>query len=133
MVYLIELSINLHKIKNLSNIQQALVKKAKKCGMETYYKTNEFIENKKYCIILFNFANEKKLIVSFIKYVKILSEVNIETIGYDNFSYQVMYISNKYLNKMNIEQAKKYLEEKKNGELYEQGSIILKAINNKEN
>tara|TARA_B110001454_G_C12659711_1_gene409031 strand:- start:17 stop:430 length:414 start_codon:yes stop_codon:yes gene_type:complete len=133
MVYLIELSVNLHNAINLSNIQYLLVTKAEECNMETYYKTYEFMGNNRniyrnHCIITFNFADDKKSIVSFIKYVKTLSNVYIESVGYDNFTYKLMYASKKYLNIMEKGQAQKYLEERKNGELYEQDSIILKAI-----
>ena len=133
MVYLVELSVNLHNSVNLSNIQRLLVKKAENCGMETYYKTYEFMGNNRniyrnHCIISFTFADDKKSIVSFIKYVKTLSNVYIESVGYDDFTYKMIYASKKYLNIMEKGPSKKYLEKRKRGELYEQDSIILKAI-----
>ena len=133
MVYLIELSVNLHNAINLSNIQHLLVTKAEKCNMETYYKTYEFMGNNRniyrnHCIISFTFADDKKSIVSFIKYVKTLSNVYIESVGYDDFTYKMIYASKKYLNIMEKGPSKKYLEKRKRGELYEQDSIILKAI-----
>ena len=133
MVYLIELSVNLCNAINLSNIQRLLVTKAEVCNMETYYKTYEFMGKNRniyrnHCIISFTFADDKKSIVSFIKYVKTLSNVYIESVGYDDFTYKMIYASKKYLNIMEKGQTQKYLEERKNGELYEQDSIILKAI-----
>ena len=133
MVYLVELSVNLNNFINLSNIQQLLVEKAENCGMETYYKTFEFMGNNRniyrnHCIISFTFADDKKSIVSFIKYVKTLSNVYIESVGYDDFTYKMIYASKKYLNIMEKGPSKKYLEKRKRGELYEQDSIILKAI-----
>ena len=105
MVYLVELSVNLHNSVNLSNIQRLLVKKAENCGMETYYKTYEFMGNNRniyrnHCIISFTFADNKQSIVLFIKYVKTLSNVYIESVGYDNFTFKLMYASKKYLNIM---------------------------------
>ena len=101
--------------------------------METYYKTYEFMGNNRniyrnHCIISFTFADDKKSIVSFIKYVKTLSNVYIESVGYDDFTYKMIYASKKYLNIMEKGPSKKYLEKRKRGELYEQDSIILKAI-----
>tara|TARA_Y100000590_G_scaffold430668_2_gene544524 strand:- start:41 stop:457 length:417 start_codon:yes stop_codon:yes gene_type:complete len=133
MVYLVELSVNLHNSVNLSNIQRLLVKKAENCGMETYYKTYEFMGNNRniyrnHCIISFTFADNKQSIVLFIKYVKTLSNVYIESVGYDNFTFKLMYASKKYLNIMEKGLAKTYLEEKKKGELYEQDSIISQIL-----
>ena len=117
MVYLIELSVNLHNAINLSNIQHLLVTKAEECNMETYYKTYEFMGNNRniyrnHCIISFTFADDKKSIVSFIKYVKTLSNVYIESVGYDDFTYKMIYDGNQgkgYI-KNNLSKTKKYVE-----------------------
>ena len=37
MVYQLELSINLNKLKNLTEIKNILIKKAKECKLENYY------------------------------------------------------------------------------------------------
>ena len=133
MVYLIELSVNLHNAINLSNIQHLLVTKAEECNMETYYKTYEFMGNNRniyrnHCIISFTFADDKKSIVSFIKYVKTLSNVYIESVGYDDFTYKMIYASKKYLNIMEKEHVENYLNLKRKNQLYKQDSIIFKTI-----
>jgi len=133
MVYLVELSVNLNNFINLSNIQQLLVEKAENCGMETYYKTFEFMGNNRniyrnHCIINFTFAEDKKLIVLFIKYVKTLLNVYIESVGYDNFTYKLMYASKKYLNIMEKCKAKEYLQKRKENTLFKNDSCIMKEL-----
>ena len=70
----------------------------------------------------------EELVAEFIKYAKSFSKVNIESVGYDNFVFKLMYASKKYLNMMEKYQANKYLETRKRGQLFKQNSIILKSI-----
>ena len=57
-----------------------------------------------------------------------MSCVSIESFGYDDTIFKLMYASKKYLNMMDKYSAKQYLEDRKNNTLFEQDSIILRAI-----
>ena len=66
--------------------------------------------------------------IQHIKYTKLFHNVSIESVGYDNLIFKLMYASRKYLNIMEKYQAKKYLKARKQHTLFKQNSIILKAI-----
>ena len=133
MGYLMELSVNLCKTQNISHVKTELYKKAEECKVLDYYSMYEFVgENRQihrnHCILTFTFRDHKELIVAFIKFVKKISYVNIESFGYDNTIFKLMYASKKYLNMMDKNSVKEYLEARRNKTLFEQDSIILKAI-----
>ena len=98
-----------------------------------HYSTFEFMGKNRHiyrnhCILTFIFSENEELVAEFIKYAKSFSKVNIESVGYDNFVFKLMYASKKYLNMMEKYQANKYLETRKRGQLFKQNSIILKSI-----
>jgi len=133
MGYLLELAVNLNNATNLTEIKSNLYNKAEKCNVEMCYSTYEFMGknrhiHRNHCIITFKFAENEELVAEFIKYAKSFRKVNIESVGYDNLVFKLMYASKKYLNMMEKYQAKKYLETRKRGQLFKQNSIILKAI-----
>ena len=133
MGYLLELSINLNNTTNLTEIKRNLYNKADKCNVEMHYSTFEFMGKNRHiyrnhCILTFIFSENEELVAEFIKYAKSFSKVNIESVGYDNFVFKLMYASKKYLNMMEKYQANKYLETRKRGHLFKQNSIILKSI-----
>jgi len=133
MGYLLELSINLNNTTNLTEIKRNLYNKADKCNVEMHYSTFEFMGKNRHiyrnhCILTFIFSENEELVAEFIKYAKSFSKVNIESVGYDNFVFKLMYASKKYLNMMEKYQANKYLETRKRGQLFKQNSIILKSI-----
>jgi len=133
MGYLIELSVHLDKMVNLTQIKNCLFKKARECKVENYYSNYEFMGKdrhieRNHCILTFKFEDNEELVAEFITFIKKKSHINIESLGYDDHIYKLMYASKKYLKLMEIFQAKKYLEARKKGKLYKQNSIILKAI-----
>ena len=133
MGYLIELAVNLKNITNLTEIRNNLYNKAEKCQVETYYSTYEFMGvnrslQRNHCILTFKFRENEELVAEFIKYTKLFHNVSIESVGYDNLIFKLMYASRKYLNIMEKYQAKKYLKARKQHTLFKQNSIILKAI-----
>lgn len=133
MGYLIELSVNLKKVKNISQVKTQLYKKAEECKVEDYYSMFEFMgENRRvyrnHCVLTFLFTEHKELMVAFIKFVKSVSGVYIESLGYDNIMYKLLYASQKYLNMMDKFAVRKYLEDRKTCKIIQENSIILKAI-----
>ena len=98
MGYLLELSINLNNTTNLTEIKRNLYNKADKCNVEMHYSTFEFMGKNRHiyrnhCILTFIFSENEELVAEFIKYAKSFSKVNIESVGYDNFVFKLMYAS----------------------------------------
>ena len=133
MGYLLELSINLKKNPNLSEIKTKLFKKAEECKVENYYTMFEFMgQNRQiyrnHCIITFNFTEHDELLTAFIRFSKKLKCVSIESLGYDNVIFKLMYASKKYLNMIKKEKVHEYINNFKNKTLYKQDSLPVKAI-----
>ena len=133
MTYLIELSYNLSKNTNLNETINKLLGKAAMCRWENFYKNYEFMgKNRKiirnHCVLTFIFEEHMELVGEFIRFVKRLKVVNIESVSYDNTVFKIIYASRKYLNFMEKEFALKYIKDRRNGNLFQQDSIIMKAI-----
>ena len=133
MTYLIELSYNLSKNTNLNETINKLLTKAENCRLECFYKNYEFMGKNRtiirnHCILTFIFEEHMELVSEFIRYVKKLKIVNIESVSYDNAIFKLIYASKKYLNFMEKEFALKYIEDRRNGNLFQQDSILMKAI-----
>ena len=133
MTYLIELSYNLSKNTSLNDTISKLVTKAENCRLEHFYKNYEFMgKNRRiirnHCILTFMFDEHIELVSEFIRFVKKTKTVNIESVSYDNAVFKLIYASKKYLNFMEKEFALKYIEDRRNGNLFQQDSILMKAI-----
>ena len=133
MTYLIELSYNLSKNTSLNQTISTLLDKAENCRLEHFYKNYEYMgKNRRiirnHCILTFMFEEHIELVSEFIRFVKKLKTVNIESVSYDNAIFKLIYASKKYLNFMEKEFALKYIEDRRNGNLFQQDSILMKAI-----
>lgn len=133
MTYLIELSYNLSKNSSLNDTISKLVEKAENCRLEHFYKNYEYMgKNRRiirnHCILTFMFEEHIELVSEFIRFVKKNRTVNIESVSYDNAVFKLIYASKKYLNFMEKEFALKYIEDRRNGNLFQQDSILMKAI-----
>ena len=133
MAYQIEISVNLNKITNLSEIKQLLLNKADDCKLEDYYiiyehmgKNRQIYRN--HCVITFLFLEHDELLAEFIRYAKKIKNISIESLGLDKGKFELMYASKKYLNMMEKEYVDRYLTLKRANKLYKQDSIIFKAI-----
>ena len=133
MTYLIELSYNLSKNTSLNDTISKLIQKAETCRLEHFYKNYEYMgKNRRiirnHCILTFMFEEHLELVSEFIRFVKKMKTVNIESVSYDNAIFKLIYASKKYLNFMEKEFALKYIEDRRNGNLFQQDSILMKAI-----
>ncbi len=133
MVYQLELSINLNKVTNLTEIKNILLKKADECKLEDYYIMYEHIGRNRqiyrnHCVMVFLFTENDELLSDFIRYVKKIKHISIESVGLDECKFKLIYASKKYLNMMEKEFAEKYLNLKRENKLYKQDSIIFKTI-----
>ena len=89
-------------------------------------KNRRLIRN--HCILTFIFEEHIELVSEFIRFVKKIKTINIESVSYDNAIFKLIYASKKYLNFMEKEFALKYIEDRRNGNLFHQDSILMKAI-----
>ena len=133
MTYLIELSYNLSKNTSLNQTISTLLDKAENCRLEHFYKNYEYMgKNRRiirnHCILTFIFEEHIELVSEFIRFVKKIKTINIESVSYDNAIFKLIYASKKYLNFMEKEFALKYIEDRRNGNLFQQDSILMKAI-----
>lgn len=136
MSYLVEISVNMKKNLNVSKIIDSIIEIGNNHRLKKYYKEYEFIgKNRRiyrnHCILTMEFEEHDELLSLFIKKVKAINKVKIECVALDDIIYKLIYVSRNYLNIMEKEFAKDYLEKKKNGLLYKQESIIFKAIKKK--
>ena len=84
---------------------------------------------KHHFILTFIFEENEELVANFIRYVKKHKRsVKIESIVYENCIYEIMYASSKYLNQMDKDKAKEYIEKRKSNNLFKNDSIILKTL-----
>jgi hypothetical protein len=81
-------------------------------------------------VMTYLFEDENE-IAKFIKQIKLMKHIYIESISYDNCVFKMMYASKKYLNIMEKGKAKEYLENKKNNTLFKSDSVIMKEMYNK--
>lgn len=133
MTYLVELSYNLSKNTNLNDTTNKLLTKAENCRLLSFYKNYEFMgKNRRvirnHCILTFSFEEHMELVSEFIRFSKKMKAIHIESVSYDNAVFKMIYASKKYLNFMEKEFALKYIKDRRNGNLFLQDSILMKAI-----
>ena len=133
MGYLMEIAINLNKYKNIEEIKKHMIEEANKTGCEFYYFNYELKGknrsiNRNHLIMTFLLLENEELIIKFIKNIKKTPNIYIESFGYDNSIYKLMYASKNYLKYMDDGVVKDYLKNKKNNTLYKQDSPLMKAL-----
>ena len=136
MTYIIEISINIKKNSNISEITNNIILIANDHRMNKFYKEFEFIGKNRqiyrnHCILTIEFEEHDELVSLFIKKIKKIKTARIECIALDDVIYKLIYASRNYLNIMEKEFAKDYLEKQRKGLLYKQDSVIFKAIKKK--
>ena len=134
MSYILELSINHKKVSNTTEYQLKIIDVATKYNCVYYYNKYEFSGKNRTIqynnnIFTFTFPDNQELLCGFIKEIKTYKGIYIENIGFDNIIYKLIYASKKYLNIMEKENVNKYLEKRKNGDIYKENPLIINAIN----
>ena len=133
MTYILEISINIKKNPNISDIINNIINIANDHKMKKIYKEFEFIGKNRqmyrnHCILTMEFEEHDEILSLFIKKIKTIKPVRIECIALEDIIYKLIYASRSYLNIMEKEFAKDYLEKQRKGLLYKQNTIIFKAI-----
>ena len=133
MGFFIEISFDVIKSNNFIDLKKNIIELADKSKKEFYYVNHEIMgKNRRiyrnHYVMSFLFGDNEELVADFIRNVKKLKIVNIESVGYDNCVFKLMYASKKYLNIMDKFKAKEYLQDKKGNSLFKNDSVILKAV-----
>ena len=118
MGFFIELSFDILKSDNFLKTKQLIVELSEKYGKEFHYNNHEIMGKNRnifrnHYIMSFIFEDDEENVAKFIENIKKIRYVNIESIGYDNCIFKLMYASKKYLNIMDKYKAKEYLQQKK--------------------
>ena len=136
MGFLIELSFNINKVSNFIKTKQMILKIAEKYNKTFSYNNHEIMGKNRtifrnHYVMTYLFEDNENDIAKFVKQIKLMKHINIESISYDNCVFKMMYASKKYLNIMEKSKAKEYLEKKRNNELFKYDSVIMKEMYNK--
>ena len=135
MAYQVEISFSLKKRANLTETKNLIINKANKFESNRYYENFEMAcvnrtMKRNHYVLTFFFETSQELVAKFIKFIKSENNIYIESI-YDDNNHDLLYASSKYLNMMEKECVKAYLNNKKKGIFKEKYSIIINQVNNK--
>ena len=133
MGFFIELSFDILKSDNFLKIKRVILELSEKYGEEFHYNNHEIMGKNRtifrnHYIMSFIFEENEENVAKFIENIKKIRYVTIESVGYDNCIFKLMYASKKYLNIMDKYKAKEYLQQKRSQTLYKHDSIILKTL-----
>ena len=133
MGFFIEISFDVIKSNNFIDLKKNIIELADKSKKEFFYVNHEIMgKNRRiyrnHYVMSFLFGDNEELVADFIRDIKKMKIVNIESVGYDNCVFKLMYASKKYLNIMDKFKAKEYLQKKKGNTLFKNDSVILKAV-----
>ena len=132
MGYNIEVSFNVLKQSNISELEDKIINIATENGCNDYYDNYEFERNCQYqrnhYVITVHFSNNVHLIVKFLKNIKKIKGLNIETI-YRDETHDLLYASRYYITQMMDKHlAKKYKSNKKEKTYSEDDIMILSTL-----
>lgn len=133
MGFFIEISFDIIKSNNFIDLKKNIIELADKNKKEFFYVNHEIMgKNRRiyrnHYVMSFLFGDNEELLADFVRNIKKLKIVNIESIGYDNCVFKLMYASRRYLNIMDKFKAKEYLQKKRENTLFKNDSVILKAV-----
>jgi len=133
MGYLIELSFNINKVTNFIQTKEIILKLAETYNKIFSYNNHEIMGKNRtifrnHYVMTYLFEDNEIEVAKFIKQIKLMKHINIESVSYDNCILKMMYASKKYLNIMEKDKAKEYLEKKRNNTLFKSDSVIMKEI-----
>ena len=133
MGFLIELSFNINKVSNFIQTKEMILKIAEKYNKTFSYNNHEIMGKNRtifrnHYVMTYLFEDDENDIVKFIKQIKLMKHIYIESISYDDCVFKMMYASKKYLNIMEKHKAREYLEKKRNNTLFKSDSVIMKEM-----
>ena len=119
MSYRLEVALNLKQRGDALMLKKEIVKLAVESRCELYYQDFEFEGKKRqikrnHLFFIIFFPDNPKYIINFLYLLKKRKYAYIESIGFDNCKFTLLYASKKYLNMMDKYKAKEYLSSRKN-------------------
>ena len=135
MSYNIEISFNIMKHKCVTEIQKNVTMIAEEYGCSNCYTNYEFEKNLQYqrnhCLITVIFENPIAYLIKFLKIIKKIKGIYIESI-YDDVTSQLLYASSYYLTQtMDKKIALTYRMNKRKRSYSEDDTLILNEVENK--
>jgi hypothetical protein len=137
MGYIIEVSFNIFKNSNVTEIEEEIISFAKKCNSTFFYSNCEMEKNigiqRNHLVITAHFEEkgkeDKKMedLLCFLNYIKKQKGIYIESI-YNEETNQILYASQYYLTMMDKFLSKKYQTNKRSRSYSEDETIILNKI-----
>jgi hypothetical protein len=117
MSYRLEVAFNLRHTSGALELKRELIEIAKSYGCELSYSDFEFegknrTVTRNHIFIIFFFPADPKHVIKFLTFLKKQRKVYIESIGFDNVKFTLLYASKTYLNRMDKYKAKEYLSNK---------------------
>ena len=117
MSYRLEVSFNMKHTTGALGVKRNLIKVANIYGCELNYSDFEFegknrTVSRNHILIVFFFPSDPKYIIKFLTFLKKHRSIYIESLGFDNIRFTLLYASKTYLNKMDKYKAKEYLSNK---------------------
>jgi len=119
MSYRLEIALNLKHRGDALMLKNEIIKLAEESRCELYYQDYEFQGKKRqfvrnHLFFIFFFPEDPKYIINFLYLLKKRKYAYIESVGFDNCKFTLLYASKKYLNMMDKYKAKEYLSSRKN-------------------
>ena len=107
MGFLIELSFHINKVSNFLRIKETIMALSEKHYKIFSYNNHEIMGKNRtiftnHYVMTFLFEEREEEVASFIRAIKLIKHVNIESVSYDNCVLKMMYASKKYLNIMRV-------------------------------
>jgi hypothetical protein len=127
MGYNIELSIPFKYFNNFTNIKTDVMSESKKNNCELFFEDFSITSKKKYSVLSFTFPTELDTI-NFLKYIQEIKKIKIESISTSDLICKLIYASRQYINIMDKDKAKEFLNDRKKGNLYKISPNIFKIL-----
>jgi hypothetical protein len=133
MGYNIDVSFNIFKNSNVTELLNTIKTRAEECGCEYHYYDYEYEHNvqfkRNHCVFTIVFTQyDLFYLLDFIKFVRSKKELYLESI-YDDYSRKILYASQYYITqKMSKPNGKQFKKDNKERKYSHDENIILKFI-----
>ena len=119
MSYRLEVAFNLRHAGSLTVLRDEVMLIAENYGCEHSYIDIEFQGRRRtvtrnHVVMILYFPEDPKRVINFLNFIKKNRQLYIESIGFDNCTFTLLYASKLYLNMMDKYKAKEYLSSRKN-------------------
>ena len=132
MSYRLEVAFNLRYAGSITQLQNELIQTADNYGCERSYVDIEFRGYRRrvtrnHAVLVFYFPENPKYLINFLSFLKKSQNLYIESIGFDNCQFTLLYASKAYLTMMDKYKAREYLNNKSK-EVSADFQRVIKAV-----